>query len=160
MKKWTHWVLPLALALLLIIPVSVQAGIVHEGYKGYKGHGKGGWVHHEMYLSLLVEKYAADRMDEWGPALAERKRLMDELKALYEANPDRTKKEMKAKKKKKDDQNDPMREQLRESHQRFEEAIQSKDDAKIKAALEEQLANIKEHNKKLASRVAELKQSN
>ncbi len=162
MKKWTKWILPTILTLLLAIPLSVHAGLVDEDYEVYKDHGKmkyskGGWVHHEMYLNLLVERYAPETAADWGPALAEKKRLSEELKRIYEANPDRAKKEMKAKRKSKDEK-DPQREQMRESYRKFEEAVQSKDEARIKEALNEQLINLKEHNKRLASRVAELKQ--
>lgn len=162
MKKWIKFVLTSVLALCLALPLSVQANLMYEDSEVYKDHGKmkyhkGGWVHHEMYLQLLIEKYAPETAADWGPALAERKRLSEELKAIYEANPDRAKKEMKEKKKKRDE-NDPQREQMRESYERFEEAVQSKDETRIREALAEQLNNLKDYNKRLANRVSELKQ--
>lgn len=163
MKKWRKWILPAILALLLAIPLSVQAGFVEDDEEVFKAHGKkgyhhphGGWVHHEMYFHLLVEKYAPETAAEWNPALAEKKRLMEELRAYYKENPDRAKKDMKELKKEREAKNE-QREQVRASHERFAEAVQVKDEAKIREALTEQLQILKDQNQQLANRLADLK---
>lgn len=161
--KW--WILFLALSLLLSYPSSIALADPDEdletfhGDKGDKMHfGKSGWAHHEMYLTLLVERYAPETSAEWNAVFAERNRLKEELKALYDAQPDRKKKDMKEeKKKRKEDSKDEHAKKMRESFDRFNEAVQSRDEAKIRAALQEQLEMMKEHNTRLANRIAELK---
>ncbi len=161
MKKW---ILVIALALVFALPLGTLANAAPEEVDVFKankdgGFHKGGWVHHEMYLSLLIERYAPETTADWAPVLAEKKRLTEEMRAFYKENPDRAKKEIKQFKKQKKDNGtmDAKRSAFRESHQRFDEAVQSRDDNRIREALREQLDNLKEHNKQLASRLAELK---
>lgn len=153
-----------ALALVFALPFGTLANAAADEVHVFKAHdGKGfhkkSWVHHEMYLTLLIDRYAPETATDWAPVLAEKKRLSEELRAYYEANPERAKKEKKElKKHRKDKDMEAKRSAFRESHQRFDEAIQSRDENRIREALREQLENLKEHNKKLANRLAELKQ--
>lgn len=165
-QRW--WIFILALTFALSYPSSLTLAESHEDVETFHadrddkmhGFGKSGWAHHEMYLTLLVERYAPETAAEWSAVFAERNRLKEELKALYDAQPDRKKKEMKEEKKKRKEEaqnKDEHARMMRESFERFTEAVKSKDEAKIRAALQEQLGIMKEHNTRLASRIAELK---
>lgn len=159
------WLVPTLIVAFFVMPAWAMAVDVEEELEVYSNRGehgsggfvKGSWVHQEMYMLLLIEKYAPETTTDWAPVLAEKKRLTEEMRAFYEANPERAKKEWKALKKQKGEQKEARLEQMRASHQRFSEAVQSRDEQAIQAALKEQLENCKVRNEEMASRLAELK---
>lgn len=179
-KRRKKAILSLALALSLIVPMSAYVSASTEDaqttnqdqrtdkVKGYHGHKYGkkffelGFfshgIHKQTYFTLLIEKYAPERLAEWEPILKESTRLHEELRSLYEAKPELLKGNKKeAKKNEKEDQWKAEREQQIKTYQSFDEAIRSQDAAKIKTALEQLLPRIKQQNERMAERIAELK---
>ncbi|QQE75308.1 hypothetical protein KDJ56_04800 [Brevibacillus composti] len=163
MKRWSQSLFAAVLALGLSLPTGVlateaepevpvsEAKSHHEQmghHKGYAYHCKS--VHKRMYLTLLAEKYTPESAEEWKAALDERKRLKEAFKAQKD--------KMKADPAKKKEAKESMRafkEKYKENHREFHAAIESGDEAKIKAVLPKLLAEVKETNAYLARKLGE-----
>jgi hypothetical protein len=108
MKTWKKALVPAAIALTVLAPLSAFAADADSAAANAAGGGtplvkqlhgfkerSGGQrqdirkrlaesvgPHHELYMELLAEKYAPDTLDAWKTAFAERKAALDQLKAL------------------------------------------------------------------------------
>jgi hypothetical protein len=156
-KRWKKALLPLLLTAVILHPavIAAQAGpnphemAVRHHPKRVMGGIMAG-VHYEKYISLLVEKYAPETKHQWAPVLAESTRLHKELQAL--------RKQSKGNGAHNSPQRPSSQDQLFfQQHklvvQQFNEAVQSGDQTKIKAALSALLPVHKELNARLAGRI-------
>ncbi|MFY0544753.1 hypothetical protein [Brevibacillus sp. H7] len=176
-KQWTNGLLATTLALGLAIPAAAYAMedwmtstasssngkpfIQHKGdlhrkdhKKAKLRHGLSLGTHRQMYLTLLAEKYTPESVDKWEAAFAERERLMTEWKARKSDEKTDPKKQQKREEFK---QFREFLKQFRQVHDEFDAAIESGDEAKIKAVMPKLLAETETINQHLAKKLEEKK---
>ncbi|MFS0723755.1 hypothetical protein [Paenibacillus sp. 1P07SE] len=131
----------------------------HRTRRPHHDWGLQGAAHHEMYLKLLVDKYAPNTAKAWEPVLKEATQLRTELhQAISGLSPEARQKWKEARKTKQPSNWQAQRTKVREVHRAFDAAIASKDQVRISAALNEMLRMTREQNKWMAGKLAELRQ--
>ncbi len=170
MKNWKKAWLAAAIAAVLVVPAAAAAGETRDEGGFYQDHGGAHFhvkhqglmmmdrVHREMYFTLLSDKYTPEKSREWQEVFAERDRLLKVLKSLAgEVDKNQGKEKWREWKKSHREEMKNWHEQKKALYEEFTAAIHSQDQAKIKAVLPKMLEQSKETNKRLMTKITELK---
>lgn len=114
-------------------------------------------AHQRTYLTLLAEKYAPDSVSAWNSVLDESDQLHEQYRALFRSEKGKALHQSLKKKGFSDELKDYMKKHIDMKH-KFTDAIESRDEGKIKAVLGELLVHCKERNVLMESKLKEWKE--